>query len=173
MADSPDLSEGAGQETGPAPVTGPTRSPNSDAGARPGWRTAGRLLLGAFLVFTGVSHLGWSREAFYAQVPPWLPLDRDFIVVASGLVEIALGTALLLLRRQRAALGWIVAAFFVAVFPGNISQFATGTDSFGLNSELSRGIRLLFQPLLVVWALWCTGAWRAWRKGRRARRHGN
>ncbi|HEX9228708.1 MAG TPA: hypothetical protein VF885_19065 [Arthrobacter sp.] len=173
MADSPDQSEGAAQETGPAQLTGPARSPNGDAGARPGWRTAGRLLLGTFLVFAGVSHLGWSREAFYAQVPPWLPLDRDFIVVASGLVEIALGAALLLLRRQRAALGWIVAAFFVAVFPGNISQFATGTDSFGLNSELSRGIRLLFQPLLVVWALWCTGAWRAWRKGRTARRPGS
>ncbi|WCI08841.1 hypothetical protein PJ267_02000 [Arthrobacter sp. OVS8] len=173
MADSPDQSEGAAQETGPAQSTVPSRSDEADAGRSSGWRTAGRLLLGAFLVFAGVSHLGWSREAFYAQVPPWLPLDRDFIVVASGLVEIALGTALLLLRRRRAALGWIVAAFFVAVFPGNISQFATGIDSFGLNSDLSRGIRLLFQPVLVVWALWSTGAWRAWRQSRRSRRTGN
>lgn len=152
MADSPVQSEGPAQSHG-------------DSRPRSGRRTAGRLLLGGFLVFAGVSHLGWSREAFYAQVPPWLPLDRDFIVVASGLVEIALG--LLLLRRRRVALGWIVAAFFVAVFPGNISQFATGTDSFGLNSDQSRGIRLLFQPLLVVWALWSTGAWRAWRQSRK------
>ena len=128
MADSPDQSEGPAQETGPAQPTGPARSHNGDAGLGPGWRTAGRLLLGGFLILAGVSHLGWSREAFYAQVPPWLPLDRDFIVVASGLVEIALGAALLLLRRRRTALGWVVAAFFVAVFPGNISQFATGTD---------------------------------------------
>lgn len=131
-----------------------------------GARTAGRLLLGAFLVLAGVSHLGWSREAFYAQVPPWLPVDADFVVVASGLVEICLGLGLLLLRRSRVALGWVVAAFFVAVFPGNISQFATATDSFGLNSDLSRGLRLLFQPLLVLWALWSAGAWRAWRESR-------
>jgi uncharacterized membrane protein len=171
MADSPDQSDGAARSTGPGPSPSPSHA--ADAGPRPGWRTAGRLLLGGFLILAGASHLGWSREAFYAQVPPWLPLDRDFIVVASGLVEIALGTALLLLRRRRTALGWIVAAFFVAIFPGNISQFATGTDSFGLNSDQSRGIRLLFQPVLVVWALWCTGAWRAWRKGRHARRTGS
>lgn len=126
-------------------------------------RRAGRILLGVFLLVAGVSHLSWNREAFQAQVPPWVPVDVDVVVVASGLVEIALGLGLLLLRRRRAAVGWIVAAFFVAVFPGNISQFATATDSFGLNSDLSRGTRLLFQPLLVLWALWSTGAWRAWR----------
>ena len=142
----------------------PARS--ADSRLRAGLRTAGRLLLGGFLVLAGVSHLGWNREAFYAQVPPWLPLDVDFVVVASGLVEIGLGLGLWLLRRWRVALGWMVAAFFVLVFPGNISQFATGTDSFGLNTDLSRGIRLLFQPLLVLWALWCTGAWQAWRKRR-------
>jgi uncharacterized membrane protein len=129
-------------------------------------RSAGRILLGVFLLVAGVSHLTWNREAFHAQVPPWVPLDVDVVVVASGLVEIALGLGLLLVRRRRAALGWIVAAFFVAVFPGNVSQFATATDSFGLNSDLSRGIRLLFQPLLVLWALWSTGAWRAWRRRR-------
>ena len=157
---------------GPVPSPGPVQPGNADSRPRSGWRTAGRLLLGAFLVLAGVSHLGWSRESFYAQVPPWLPLDRDFVVVASGLVEIALGLGLLLLRRQRTALGWISAAFFVAIFPGNVSQFATATDSFGLNSDLSRGIRLLFQPLLVVWALWSTGAWRAWRRSRPTRRTG-
>jgi uncharacterized membrane protein len=127
-------------------------------------RRAGRILLGVFLLVAGVSHLTWNRAAFQAQVPPWVPLEADIVVLASGYVEIALGLGLLLLRRRRAAVGWIVAAFFVAVFPGNISQFATATDSFGLNSDLSRGVRLLFQPLLVLWALWCTGAWQAWRR---------
>lgn len=131
-------------------------------------QTIGRIALGALLLLAGVSHLTWSREAFLAQVPPWVPLDSDFVVVASGVVEIALGAALLVLTRLRVQLGWIVAAFFVVVFPGNISQFATRTDSFGLNSDLARGIRLAFQPLLVLWALWCTGAWRTWRTTRRA-----
>ena len=91
-------------------------------------RTIGRLALGAFLLLAGVSHLAWNREAFLAQVPPWVPLDADFVVVASGVVEIVLGGALLVLPGVRVQVGWIVAAFFVLIFPGNISQFATNTD---------------------------------------------
>lgn len=126
-------------------------------------RTAGRLLLGAVLLFAGVSHLTWSRSEFQAQVPSWVPLSADFVVVASGVVEILLGLALFALFRWRVPVGWIVAAFFVVVFPGNISQFVTHTDAFGLDSDTARGVRLIFQPLLVAWALWCTGAWEAWR----------
>jgi len=126
-------------------------------------RTIARIVLGAFLITAGIAHLTVARAAFQAQVPEWLPLDKDVVVVASGIVEIALGLALIALGRYRVAVGWIVALFFLAVFPGNISQLVTHTDSFGLNTDLARGIRLLFQPLLVVWALWSTGAWRAWR----------
>ena len=129
-------------------------------------RTIARWLLGAALVFAGLGHLTFARESFVAQVPQWLPLPVDFVVVASGIVEILLGVSLILLARHRVLIGWIVAAFFVAVFPGNVEQFISGTDAFGLNSNLARGIRLLFQPLLVMWALWSTGAWRAWRARR-------
>lgn len=127
-------------------------------------RTAARWALGIFLFGAGVSHLTWNRTEFLAQVPPWLPVDADFVVLASGVVEIVLGMALIALAGRRVAMGWIVAAFFVAVFPGNVSQFVTGTDAFGLDSDRERAIRLLFQPLLVVWALWSTGAWREWRR---------
>ncbi len=120
-------------------------------------RSIARFILGAFLIFAGVSHLSFARTAFYAQVPPWLPLNADFVVIASGVLEIALGASLVLLTRWRVWIGWIVAIFFVLVFPGNISQFVTHANAFGLNSDLARGIRLLFQPLLVIWALWCTG----------------
>jgi len=129
-------------------------------------RTIARLVLGAFLLFAGVSHLSFARTAFYAQVPPWLPLNADFVVIASGVVEIALGAALVLLARRRVPVGWAVATFFVLVFPGNISQFVTHASAFGLDSDLARGVRLLFQPLLVIWALWCTGAWAALRSRR-------
>ncbi len=132
-------------------------------------RTLARWLLGAALVFTGTAHLTFARDAFVAQVPAWLPLPVDVTVVASGVVEITLGLALLVLGRWRVAVGWIVAAFFVAIFPGNIEQFVRGTDAFGLDTDLARGIRLLFQPLLVIWALWSTGAWKAWRTRRRVR----
>jgi uncharacterized membrane protein len=123
-------------------------------------RTVGRLALGAFLLFAGISHLTWSREEFLAQVPPWVPLDGDTVVVVSGIVEVSLGGALLLLPGRRVAVGWVVAAFFVAIFPGNISQYVTRTDGFGLDTDAARATRLAFQPLLVLWALWSTGAWR-------------
>lgn len=124
-------------------------------------KTIARVLLGAFLVFAGLSHLFWARAEFQAQVPTWVPLDADFVVLASGVVEVALGLGLIFLARRRALVGWVVAAFFVAVFPGNISQFVTHTDAFGLDTDTGRGIRLLFQPLLILWALWCTDAWRS------------
>ena len=131
-------------------------------------RRLARLLLGAALVFAGVSHLTFARASFYAQVPPYLPLNVDFVVIASGIVEIALGLGLLFVARWRVPLGWLTAALFVAVFPGNVSQYLTHSDAFGLDSDRSRAIRLAFQPLLVVWALWSTGAWTAWRARRAA-----
>lgn len=129
-------------------------------------RTAARVALAGFLVFAGVAHLV-SPEPFAAQVPTWFPAP-DLTILVSGLVEIGLGIALLVVRQHRALVGWIVAGFFVVIFPGNVSQFVTGTDAFGLDSDLARGVRLLFQPVLVVWALWCTGAWAAWRARGRA-----
>ena len=133
-------------------------------------RTVGRVLLGLTLGLAGVSHLTTARQDFQAQVPPWVPGDPDAVVLASGVVEIALGAALVAVGpRRRVLVGWAVAAFFVAVLPGNVSQLLTRTDAFGLDSDLARALRLPFQPLLVVWALWSTGAWRAWRDRRRAR----
>src|SRR5271156_4256893 len=126
-------------------------------------RSVARVLLGAFLLYTGVSHLSFARTAFYAQVPAWLPLNADFVIIASGVMEIALGASLVLLTRWRVPVGLVAAIFFVSVFPGNVSQFITHANAFGLDSDLARGIRLLFQPLLVIWALWCTGAWAVFR----------
>ena len=122
-------------------------------------RHAARYLLGAALIYAGVGHFTFSRVAFQAQVPPWLPLDPDFVVLASGAVEIALGLGLIFVARYRKQIGWLTAAFFLAIFPGNISQYLTQTDAFGLNTDEARAIRLLFQPLLIIWALWATAAW--------------
>jgi uncharacterized membrane protein len=126
-------------------------------------QTVGRLLLGAALVLAGMGHLTFQRSEFLAQVPRWLPLDADFVVVASGVVELLLGASLLLSRRWRLLVGVVVATFFVAIFPGNINQYIHGISAFGLDTDRARFIRLFFQPLLVLWALWSTGAWRALR----------
>jgi uncharacterized membrane protein len=120
-------------------------------------RMVARLALGLALTFAGTSHLGLARETFRAQVPTWLPLDADFVVIASGVVEIALGLWLLSGFKSPIA-GTITALFFIAIFPGNISQWVTQTDAFGLNTDEARLIRLFFQPLLVIWALYSTGA---------------
>jgi uncharacterized membrane protein len=129
-------------------------------------RTIGRVLLGGFLVFAGTSHLTFARQEFQAQVPEWFPVNDDATVLGSGVVEIALGSALIAARKRRGLVGWLAAAFFVAIFPGNISQYVTHTDGFGLDTDTKRGVRLLFQPLLVLWALWSTGAWAQYRKRR-------
>jgi uncharacterized membrane protein len=128
-------------------------------------RVVSQIGLGLFLTSAGYSHLTVNRLEFQAQVPTWLPLDPDFVVLASGVVEIALGLGLLTLWRYRAHVGLAAALFFVAIFPGNINQFVNGIDAFGLNTDLARGVRLLFQPVLVLWAVWSTGALRLVRRG--------
>ena len=126
---------------------------------------AARLLLAAFLLVAGVGHLVATDE-FLGQTPTFLPW-REAIVVVSGLVEIALALGLVVLRGSALARwGWVVAVFFVAVFPGNVWQLVNGSDSFGLDTTTGRVVRLFFQPLLVAWALGCTGAWAWWRSRR-------
>lgn len=122
-------------------------------------RVFARMLLGAALIYAGIGHLTFARAEFQAQVPIWLPLDPDFVVVASGVVEILLGIGLASFGALVPWAGLAAAAFFIAIFPGNINQYVEGIDAFGLNSDQARLTRLFFQPLLVVWALWSTGAW--------------
>ena len=125
-----------------------------------------RTTLGFALTYAGITHLTTSRLEFQAQVPNWVPFSADFVVLASGVVEIVLGLALVFLVKYQVQVGWVVAAFFVAIFPGNISQYVNGIDAFGLDSDRARLVRLFFQPLLVAWALWATGAWPAVRRAR-------
>lgn len=123
-------------------------------------RIAARWVLGAFLVVAGTGHLTVQRDEFQAQVPSWFPVEADTVVVVSGVVELLLGAALIFSGRRSAPVGVVVAGFFVVIFPGNIAQFLEGNDAFGLDSDASRFVRLLFQPVLVLWALWSTGGWR-------------
>lgn len=129
-------------------------------------QTLGRFGLGVFLLVTGAGHLTFARREFTAQVPDWVPFSKDVVVVASGVAELILGLALLFFARQRVLVGLVVAAFFVAVFPGNLSQWMTQNPAFGLDTDAKRFARLFVQPVFVAWALWSTGAWSGWR-GRR------
>ena len=119
---------------------------------------AARIALGLMLVTAGTSHLTFARQDFKAQVPPWLPLEPDTVVLQSGVVEITLGAALLALPAHKQTVGRIAGAFFTAIFPGNISQYTNHRSAFGLDTDAKRLTRLFFQPVLVAWALWSTGA---------------
>ncbi|MER6936978.1 hypothetical protein ABTX24_28540 [Nocardioides sp. NPDC127514] len=121
-------------------------------------RTAARVLLGVAMAGAGVAHLTTQREEFRAQVPDWFPVDEDLTVLASGVVEIGLGVAFVALPRKRRLIGGLLAAFFVVIFPGNIAQYVEGVDAFGLDTDTKRLVRLFFQPVLVVWALF-GGGW--------------
>ena len=120
-------------------------------------QTAARRALGAFLVGAGTGHLTFVRREFQGQVPPWVPMDPDDVVLLSGAVEIALGSALIALPKERVRVGTVAAAFFTAIFPGNISQYRQRRDALGLDTDRKRFLRLFAQPVLVALALWSTG----------------
>lgn len=116
-----------------------------------------RIALGCLLVFTGIGHLTFLRTDFLSQVPDWVPLHDDLVVVLSGVVEIILGLSLIFLKHYRAIVGWVAAIFFIAIFPGNYAQYANHVDAFGLTTDGLRLTRLFLHPLLVIWPLWSCG----------------
>ena len=132
-----------------------------DSPAKQLLRRIPQMVLGSALAYAGIGHLTTNRTEFQAQVPTLLKDYADLVVLASGAVEIILGVGLIAFWKYRVQIGALVALFFIAIFWGNISQYLNKVDAFGLNSDRARFIRLLVQPLLVIWALWSTGAWRA------------
>jgi uncharacterized membrane protein len=120
-----------------------------------------RALLGSAMALAGIGHLTFQRDGFQAQVPRWLSTDPafiDFVVISSGIVELSIGVLLIFLVKHKVKMGIALAIFYVLIFPGNISQYTNGLDGFGLDTDLKRLMRLFFQPILILWALWSTGA---------------
>ena len=122
-----------------------------------------RILLGLLMMVAGIEHLTIERTEFLSQVPRWLPDNpafMDFVVLSSGVVEIVLGLAMVFFIKYKIQVGLVLAIFYVLVFPGNLSQYTNNINAFGLDTDQKRFIRLFFQPVLVFWALWSTGALR-------------
>ncbi|MDB5143409.1 MAG: hypothetical protein JWQ66_2122 [Mucilaginibacter sp.] len=117
-----------------------------------------RILLGVIMCFTAIGHLTFQRSDFQAQVPNWIPLHKDLLVILSGIAELSLGLCMIFWKNERVKIGIALAIFYVLIFPGNIAQYVNHTSAFGLNSDTSRLVRLFFQPVLILWALWSTGA---------------
>ena len=117
-----------------------------------------RIVLGVLMIIAAIGHATFQREEFQAQVPNWLPLSKDLVVVLSGLVELSLGLGMVLWKKQRVNVGIALAVFYILIFPGNVAQYINGISAFGLDTDNARLMRLFFQPVLILWALWSTGA---------------
>ncbi len=117
-----------------------------------------RIILGSLMVLAAIGHLTYQRAEFQAQVPDWIPLSKDLVVILSGIVELGLGLGMIFWKGQRVRVGLALAIFYVLIFPGNIGQYVNHISAFGLDTDKARLIRLFFQPVLMVWALWSTGA---------------
>lgn len=124
-----------------------------------------RILLGIFMITAAIGHFTFQRDDFQAQVPNWVPLDKDLVVILSGIVEIALGLSMIFLTRYKVQVGIALAVFYVLVFPGNIAQYLNGTSAFGLDTDNARLMRLFFQPVLIFLTLWSTGGISFFKKG--------
>lgn len=123
-----------------------------------------RIVLGTFMIIAAIGHMSFSRAEFQAQVPDWIPFfSKDFVVIASGIVELLFGLSMVFLTRYKVYVGIALAVFYVLIFPGNISQYVNHVDAFHLNTDTARLVRLFFQPILVLWALWSTGTFKAFR----------
>ena len=122
-----------------------------------------RVILGIAMLYIGIGHFTFSRIEFQAQVPTWLTSEEnliDFVILASGVVEIIFGALMLWGGKLKVKTGIALAIFYILIFPGNINQYVNGIDAFNLNTDTKRFVRLLFQPLLLLWALWSTGGLR-------------
>ena len=119
-----------------------------------------RVILGIAMLYIGIGHLTFSRIEFQAQVPTWLTSEEnliDFVILASGVVEIIFGALMVWGGKLKVKTGIALAIFYILIFPGNINQYVNGIDAFNLNTDTKRLVRLFFQPLLLLWALWSTG----------------
>ena len=117
-----------------------------------------RIVLGLFMVLAAIGHMTFQRQEFQAQVPDWVPMSKDLVVILSGVVELLLGLGMVFWSKQKVNVGLALAVFYILIFPGNIAQYINGTNAFGLDTDQARLIRLFFQPVLVMWALWSSGA---------------
>jgi uncharacterized membrane protein len=117
-----------------------------------------RILMGAFMIMAATGHLSYQRSEFQAQVPNWIPLSKDLVVILSGIVELGLGLSMIFWKKEKIRVGIALALFYILIFPGNIAQYTNGINAFGLNTDKARFIRLCFQPVLILLALWSTGA---------------
>lgn len=116
-------------------------------------RIAMRWAMAVFYFAAGVFHLA-APERFLPIVPDFVPMPHA-VVLVTGLCEIA-GSVALLTNRLRRLAGITLAIYAICVFPANVKHALEGIHVPPLpDSWWYHGPRLLMQPVLVWWALFC------------------
>jgi uncharacterized membrane protein len=115
-----------------------------------------RWIIAALYVAAGIAHL-WAPEALLAITPSWVPLAPQ-VIMLTGLFELAASVALIT-RPLRWWAGVTMALYALCVWPANFKHALEGIDLPHMtNSWLYHGPRLAFQPVIIWWALYCSGA---------------
>ena len=107
-----------------------------------------KFLLGFLLVIGGIAHFN-NTEFYIKAMPSFLPFG-EFIVYASGVIEILLGLLLVISKTSRNA-AFAIIVLFIAIFPANVNMYLNHSD-FPEMSETALLIRLPIQLLLIGWA---------------------
>ena len=111
--------------------------------------------MAALYVVAGIAHLR-APEAFIAITPSWVPYPAAVILV-TGLCEIA-GAAALLTLTWRSSAGLMLALYALCVFPANIKHALDAVPIAGVTlGWWYHAPRLALQPVLIWWALFCSG----------------
>ena len=114
-------------------------------------RSGLRLLLVAIYLGAGRLHLG-APDGFLAIMPPAIPFPRA-VVLFTGACEVAGAVGLMAPLTRRWA-GIMLAIYAVCVWPANIYQAFWHIHAPPLpDSWWYNGPRIVFQPVLVWWAL--------------------
>ncbi len=121
---------------------------------RASWRDHARRGLAAAMAFAGFSHLA-QPDPFIQHLPDWVPAAGALVAV-TGLIEIAIGVALVSRRLPRETVGRVTAAFLLAVFPANVYVAVADVDVEGQPGGVFQWIRLPLQAVFIAWALWST-----------------
>jgi len=118
-------------------------------------RAVMRWILAAFYSAAGIAHLV-VPEKLLAITPSWVPFAAQVIFV-TGLCELA-GSVALVTKPLRWWAGVAMAAYALCVWPANLKHAVDGIElPYVTNSWFYHGPRLVFQPVIIWWALYCSG----------------
>jgi len=115
------------------------------------WSAATRYALAVMLVFTASAHFTRMREDLVRMMPTWVPWPRGMVYL-TGVCEL-LGAIGLITPFLKQAAGIALIAFFILVFPANVTAARTGSTLRG-RPATALWLRAPMQLLFIVLTWW-------------------